>query len=295
MDDITVNYQYKDRVFRDLFGVEERKENLLSLYNALNGTDYQNPDDLEITTIEDAIYMSMKNDVSCIIDNCLSLFEHQSTYNPNMPLRGLLYFGKLYDKFIKVNGKNIYSRKLIKIPTPQYYIFYNGEKELPDRTVLRLSDAFETPTRDGEFEWTATMVNINSGNSQELMAHCQVLQEYSLFVDMIRQEAKGTNDIAAAVTKAVDACIEQGILKDYLLARKSEVIDMVLTEYDEKKTLAAIAREEFEEGIKEGETKTLNQVLINMIQIGCDDSLITEVTKLPITTVQNIRRSITRK
>lgn len=157
MDDITVNYQYKDRVFRDLFGAEERKENLLSLYNALNGTEYQNLDDLEITTIEDAIYMGMKNDVSCIIDNCLSLFEHQSTYNPNMPLRGLLYFGKLYDKFINVNGKNIYSRRLIKIPTPQYYIFYNEEKELPDRTVLRLSDAFETPTRDGECQLLPTV------------------------------------------------------------------------------------------------------------------------------------------
>lgn len=133
-----------------------------------------------------------------------------------------------------MNNKNIYSSRLIKIPTPQYYIFYNGKQKLADRTVLRLSDAFKVPPRDGEFEWTATMVNINSGNSQELMAHCQVLQEYSLFVDMVRQEAKETNDIAAAVTKAVDACIEQGILKDYLLARKSEVIDMVLTEYGEK-------------------------------------------------------------
>lgn len=272
MDDITVNYQYKDRVFRDLFGAEERKENLLSLYNALNGTDYQNPDDLEITTIEDAIYMGMKNDVSCIIDNCLSLFEHQSTYNPNMPLRGLLYFGKLYDKFTQVNKKNIYSSRLIQISAPQYYIFYNGKQELPDRMVLRLSDAFEVPPRDGEFEWTATMLNINAGKNKKLMAHCQVLQEYALFVDIVRQEAKETKDIAAAVTKAVDICISRGILKDYLLERKSEVIDMVITEYDEKKTMAAIAREEFEEGraegIKEGEERGEQKTLISLVRDG---------------------------
>lgn len=112
--------------------------------------------------------------------------------------------------------------------------------------VLRLSDAFEVPPRDGEFEWTATMININAGKNKDLMAHCQVLHEYSLFVDTVRQEAKETKDIAAAVTKAVDICISRGILKDYLLERKSEVIDMVITEYDEKKTMAAIAREEFE-------------------------------------------------
>lgn len=261
MKPIPANYQYKNRVFFDLFDTEERKENLLSVYNALNNTTYKNPDDLKSIMFEDSIYMSMKNDVSCIIDNCLSLFEHQSTYNPNILFKGLLHFGKFYDNFVEKYGRSINSRRFIRLLAPQYYIFYNGKQELPDRTVLRLSDAFKVPPRDGEFEWTATMVNINSGNSQELMAHCQVLQEYSLFVDMVRQEAKETNDIAAAVTKAVDICISQGILKDYLLIRKSEVIDMVLTEYDEKKTLAAIAREEYEEGRAEGHLEMLTNLV----------------------------------
>lgn len=264
MKPIPANYQYKNRVFFDLFDTEERKENLLSVYNALNNTTYKNPDDLKSIMFEDSIYMSMKNDVSCIIDNCLSLFEHQSTYNPNILFKGLLHFGKFYDNFVEKYGRSINSRRFIRLLAPQYYIFYNGKQELPDRTVLRLSDAFKVPPRDGEFEWTATMVNINSGNSQELMAHCQVLQEYSLFVDMVRQEAKETNDIAAAVTKAVDICISQGILKDYLLIRKSEVIDMVLTEYDEKKTLAAIAREEYEEGRAEGHL----EMLANLVRKG---------------------------
>ena len=138
--------------------------------------------------------------------------------------------------------------------------------------VLRLSDAFEVPPRDGEFEWTATMININAGKNKDLMAHCQVLHEYSLFVDTVRQEANETKDIAAAVTKAVDICISRGILKDYLLERKSEVIDMVITEYDEKKTMAAIAREEFEEGraegIKEGEERGERKTLISLVRDG---------------------------
>lgn len=257
---MNVNYKFKDRLFRALFGSEERKENLLSLYNALNDTDYQNLDDLYINTIDDVIYMGMKNDVSCIIDNYLSLYEHQSTYNPNMPLRGLLYFGKLYDKYIKENEKNIFSSRIVKIPTPQYYVFYNGEDDKPESTTLRLSDAFEAPIRDGQYEWTAKMLNINYGKNKELMEKCQVLKEYSIFTDRIRTLVKQGKDIRIAVDEAVDTCIEEGILSDYLLNHKSEVKDMVLTEYDEKKTMELLAKEERTEGRAE--------VLIDLVKDG---------------------------
>ena len=164
-----INEKYKDRLFRKIFGYEKYKGNLLSLYNALNGTKYTNPDDLEITTIDEAIWMGMKNDVSCIINCNMALYEHQSSYSPNMPLRGLMYFGKLYNKYVKVNKQNIYGSKLVKIPTPQYYVFYNGERDYPDRIELKLSDAFQKEGKEGDFQWTAIMLNINFGKNKKLV------------------------------------------------------------------------------------------------------------------------------
>lgn len=126
-----INREYKDRWFRLLFGNEKYKENTLALYNALNGTSYTNVDDVTIYTIDDVIYVDMKNDVAFILDSELSLWEQQSTYNPNMPLRGIMYFGKLYDKYVAETYRNIYRKKLVTIPTPQYIMFYNGTEERP--------------------------------------------------------------------------------------------------------------------------------------------------------------------
>ena len=125
-EETKVNKRYKDRLFRLLFGNEKYKENTLALYNALNGTSYSNVDDLTIYTIDDVIYIDMKNDVAFILDSELNIWEQQSTHNPNMPLRGLMYFGKLYDKYITDVHKNVYRKKLVEIPTPKYVVFYNG-------------------------------------------------------------------------------------------------------------------------------------------------------------------------
>ena len=173
--DIHVNKKYKDTVFRKLFG--ENKENALSLYNAVNHTSYTNPDDLEYTTLEDVIYMKYKNDVSFLVDKTLSLYEHQSSYNPNMPLRGFLYYADLYRKLIH-RSERLYSKHLLKIPRPHYIVFYNGSEMdmAEERRTLRLSDAFETDTGAGEYEWTATMININSGKNQSIMDNCHVIR-----------------------------------------------------------------------------------------------------------------------
>ena len=163
---VGVNRKYKDRLFRLRFGSEEYKVDILSLYNALNGTFYSNPDDITITTIDDVIYIKMKNDVSLIIDGNLPLWEQQSSINPNMPIRGLMYFGNLYDQYIKVNKLNIYGKKLQRIPTPQYIVFYNGEEDYEPVTKLKLSDAFIHADHSGEFEWTATVYNLNRGKNE---------------------------------------------------------------------------------------------------------------------------------
>lgn len=245
---MNINKQHKDRLFKNLFGDERRKENTLALYNALNGTQYEDTDALEITTIDDAIYMGMKNDVAFIVYSDMSLYEQQSTFNPNMPVRGLMYAGKLYSKYIEQNDLNIYGSKSVKLPSPHYYVFYNGEQKHNDVEELKLSDTFENFKDLGKYEWTAVMLNINYGHNKELMEKCQPLQEYSILVSKIRKYKKTEDSFENAVNRAVDECIEEGVLADYLRIHKAEVLDMVITEYDEEKTMKAIARDHEEIG-----------------------------------------------
>ena len=178
MSEIKVNRCYKDRMFVKLFGNPAYAQNALELYNAVNGTCYTDPEGLIFYTIENAVYMSMKNDVAICLESILNLFEHQSTPNPNMPVRGLMYYGKLYDKYIETNNLNIYSESLQRLPTPRYFVFYNGRADAPEKEMLRLTDAFSTPDKSS-IEVTATVYNINAGNNSELMERCRTLSEYS--------------------------------------------------------------------------------------------------------------------
>ena len=254
-----VNREYKDRLFRLLFGTEEMKENILQLYNALNGSSYINADELELTTIEDVIYISMKNDVSFIFDSYLSVWEQQSTFNPNMPVRGLMYFGKLYDRYIKTNGINIYSSSLKKIPTPRYIVFFNGAADRPAVENLKLSDAFINEDKSGNSEWTAIGYNLNKGKNDELLEKCQPLRDYMELINRIRTFSFDF-DIEKAVNMAVDSCINEGILKEFLEKHKAEVCGMVLTEFDEK----AFADDMRAEGRVECQIEDIKKLMKNL-------------------------------
>lgn len=247
-----VNRKYKDRLFRIVF---REKEDLLDLYNAVNGSNYDNPEELEIMTIEDVIYVHMKNDVAFLLSDLLNLWEHQSTFNPNMPARGLGYFAQLYQQYIEKYGVNLYSSKQKKLPFPQYIVFYNGEKDMPERMELRLSDAFFT--KDGEkrhkqpaVEIVADMININVEKNAALMAQCQKLKEYAQFIDLVRKKLQQADDKEKAMRQAVDECIEKGILAEILYKNKMEVIEVFLTEYDEEKQ-RIIEEKEREEELRE--------------------------------------------
>ena len=260
-EDFEVNKKHKDRLFRLLFGYDSNKENLLSLYNAINNTEYTNPEELEITTIEDAIYMGMKNDISLLISDSLSLYEHQSSCNPNMPIRGFIYFGKLYNKYIKSNKLNLYGETQLRLPTPQYIVFYNGSKMNEDVTELRLSDSFIDNSAESRFEWTATVININYGRNKELMEKCIVLKEYSILVDKIKRYTKIYEDLKHAIDRAVTECISEGILKEFLIKHRAEVIDVCITEYDEEEVMTAIRNESFEKGVDFGKDIGLREGL----------------------------------
>ena len=248
-DAASTNRNYKDSLFRMIF---REKEKLLNLYNAINGTHYTDPEELVVTTIEDVLYMGLKNDVSFLIDDVLNLYEHQSTWNPNMPLRGFFYISSLYQGHIKSNDLDLYSTVLLKLPTPRYIVFYNGTKDEPDRTRMQLSDSFIK--KDGEpcVECTALMLNINHGHNRELMTACRELYEYAYFVEKVREFLKDGLTRDAAIDRAVEHCIEAGILKDFLILHRAEVKDVILTEYDEKRHERTLIEQGIEIGKEQG-------------------------------------------
>ena len=285
---VHVNNHHKDRLFIKLFGSPENKANMLSLYNALNDTEYSDVNALELYTIEDVIFLGMKNDVGYILDGYLSLWGHQSTKNPNMPLRGFLYHAKMYEKYIKDRNIDIFSSVLQRIPTPQYYVFYNGDSNAGDIETLKLSASFINPVEEGKFEWTATMLNINLGHNDDLMEKCSTLKQYATLVDKIKDGIKRGLDVENSIIEAVNWCIANDVLKDYLVRHKSEVIGMVLTEYDEKKHI----KNEKQISWEEGQEVTRLEVATEMLKkrFSLDD--IIDISKLPKEKVISIAESL---
>ena len=250
---IKVNRKYKDRLFRHLF---MDKKDLLDLYNSLADKDYTNTDEMTIITLKDAIFMKMKNDISFIVGNTLNLYEHQSTINPNMPVRGFIYFAQQYDGLIASRNDNIYGNKLIKLPTPQFIVFYNGAEEMDDEVTLYMSDSYADGRGSGCIECTCRVLNINRGHNASILNKCRKLWEYSEFVSEIRAWTDKGYDIKAAVLNSMDYCIENDILKDFLIKEKAEVLNMLLTEYDEKKHMRLEREYGIEMGIEQERANT---------------------------------------
>lgn len=256
---------YKDSLFRIIFNTPEH---LLELYNAINGTNYEDPEALEINTLENAVYLSIKNDISVIVDTTLSLYEHQSTYSPNLPYRNLQYVSAIYAGMF--SEKQIYSSRALQLPTPSFVVFYNGtDKNLPDRTELRLSDLFKKNNVGAEvgpwMDLTTVILNINKGHNEQLMKTCRILKEYTELVSRIRYYQKDMS-LETAVTCAVDECISEGILAEFLSKNRREAIRVSVLECkfeDVVKVLQEEAKEDgYEEGRAEGEAagKIKNQL-----------------------------------
>ena len=242
----TANRQYKDTVFRMLFS---EKENLLSLYNAVTGNAYQNVDDLKIVTLENAIYMGMKNDLAFMLETNIYLYEHQSTLNPNIPLRDLIYIGIEYQQY--VDDKSLYSSRLQKIPAPKFMVFYNGTDAVDDRVELRLSNAYEHLAGEPDLELKVLMLNVNEGHNKELMEQCQTLKEYAIYVARVRKYTSEMN-LNDAVARAIDECIKEGILVEFLRKNRSEVKMVSILEYDKEWEEKKLRKAEYEAGRSEG-------------------------------------------
>ena len=245
---VKVKRNHKDTLFRMIFST---RENLLSLYNAVNHSHYTDASELEIVTLKNAVYMNMKNDQAFLLDMQLNLYEHQSTWNPNMPLRFLMYVAKEYQMLVR--NQTLYASALVKVPTPHFVVFYNGETDQEAETILRLSHSFQQKTDKPELELMVRVLNINLDKKQEVLEACQLLKEYMLLVNKIRRYTDEYKDINQAVEQAVTECIEENILADFLRKNRAEAIEMCIFEYDDKREKELIRKAEYSEGMKEGE------------------------------------------
>ena len=251
------NRRYKDSVFVDLFSSDRTaKDNFLALYNALYNTNYQSTDILKNMRLKQTMYMSFANDVSYLVDNkIIVLAEHQSTVNPNMPLRCLEYVTRLYEHI--QNPRDRYSRALKKIPVPVFYVFYNGRENIPAQKILRLSDSFikqpETPT----LELVVKLININYDKDSRIVKRCEPLGQYSLFVDAVRRHI--AVDKEHGFENAIKECIKNDILKEYLQRKSREVINMLIAEYDYDTDIAVQREESLMLGIQQGEARGSRQ------------------------------------
>ena len=279
IDVLNANRMYKSRIFAMLFS--DRNE-LLKLYNAINGTSYDDPDLLQVNTLENAVYMSMQNDVSFIIDMRLNLYEHQSTYSPNLPVRYLLYVADVYSDYTK--DMNLYGTKAVKLPTPRFVIFYNGQAEQPDRKELKLSELFSIPDADPSLELKAVMLNINKGHNRKLMETCRTFQDYAEYTFRVREYA-AEMPLDLAVEQAITECISEGILADFLRKNRAEAKKVSIYEYDEERHMRQTREEGMEEGyangFSQGIEQGITQTVINLLKSGLlTDIQIREITGL---------------
>ena len=233
----------------------------LSVYNALNGTNYTNPDDIEICTLDKGVSLTVRNDAAFVVDAALSIYEHQSTVCPNMLVRNLIYYTTIISKFVK--KKNICGRTLVKIPVPKFVVFYNGDEDQPAECEMRLSDAFEKKTDNPELELVCKVYNINFGKNQQLLEKCEVLKQYMTFVDYVKyylsqQDDDDEDDLKKAINMAIDRCIEDGVLVEFLMENRSEVVKVTQMDYTFDRQIIM----EREAGREEGE-------MINLISQCC--------------------------
>ena len=218
------NPQYKSTLFSTIFS---EKGNALEMYNALNGTDYDDPDEITITTLKNVVFLNRYNDVSYVIGGVFNLYEHQSTYNPNMPLRSFFYIAQTFEKM--VDQKNLYSPIRVPIPTPKFVVFYNGTKDQPDRQYMNLSDSYTNKKIPGDMELTVTMLNVNYGHNAELMKKCEALNGYSLYISKFREyNESGKFTHSESAERALDYCIKNNVMTEFFRERRKEVVGVIL-------------------------------------------------------------------
>ncbi|MGI5969806.1 MAG: hypothetical protein ACOX76_09015 [Lachnospiraceae bacterium] len=265
--------KYKDTVFRKLFSDPAR---LLELYNAMNKSNYTDSSELEINTLDNAVYLGMKNDVSFIFHNELWLYEHQSTVNPNMPLRDLIYAADILAS--KFYDKSVYSSVQIKIPSPRFIVFYNGSRNVPEQYMYRLSDAYyqnnngEAPFCEPFLELKVLVININGCYNEDIKRSCKTLSDYQTYVSLVRAYS-ATMPIEKAVSTAIEECIGNNVLREFLEKERAVVMSLSVFEFNKEREFKIVREDEREEGIRIGMERGLQQGMERGLQQGMERGL----------------------
>ena len=281
-----LNRLYKARLFVMIF---EDKKKLLELYNAVSGKHYEDPELLEINTLENAIYMSMRNDLSFLIDARLSLYEHQSTYSPNHALSFLFYLSDILSGMTA--DANLKKKKKVQIPAPRFVVFYNGEEEQPDRQILKLSELYAVKEEVPKLEMEILMLNVNQGHNPELMEACHTLWEYAEYTGRVRKYAKD-QPIAEAVERAITECIREGVLKEFLEKNRREAKNVSIYEYDQEKHIRQEREEAWEAGERKGEENKLKNQIQKKLAKGKSVSEIAEALEEEEDTIQRLVKEL---
>lgn len=271
-----VNKEHKDRLFNYIFGRPENREWTLSLYNAVNESHYTDASLIEFNTLKDVLYIGMRNDTSFLIVGTMNVYEHQSSYNPNMPLRQLEYVSKLFSGYISDHKLNKYGESVIKLPTPKLVVFYNGTKECPDEKFLYLSDSFEPVGVESDVEVKVRMLNINAGRNKKIMQACKPLAEYAWFIEQFRQKQKENADIVEAMNLVIKQMPADYQIRPFLVKHQAEVCGMLDTEYNEaeiKELFKEDGRREGRvegraEGRAEGRVEGSKQIVLSLLSKG---------------------------
>jgi len=260
---MNTNRNFKNGVFTTLF---DNPDLLRELYCALKGISLPQDVPVSINTLENVLFLDFNNDISFEIGGKLVvLIEHQSTINPNMALRLLLYVARVLEK--KVKGRTLYSKKTVSIPWPEFYVLYNGKEEFPDERIYRLSELFEKPENLGSpgdtyplLELEVKVLNINEGRNAAIVNRCRKLAEYSAFIARINAYWKETRDLEEAIKKAIKYCEKHDILKEYLQIHGSEVLNMILNEWNTEDAIAFAREEGREDGLEDGLEKGREEI-----------------------------------
>ena len=302
---------YKDSVFVDLFAHDiTAKENFISLYNALHGTNLDaETTEIQPVMIEKVLYMKYYNDVAMLVDGkIVVMIEHQSTINENMPFRFLEYIARIYEKI--TNPKEKFERKLMKLPVPEFYVFYNGKEDFPSESEMKLSDAFikldenldynsdlkkHIEKRNFPLEICVKVININVDKENPVLNRCEALKEYSEFMEQVRFNVE--NKIPEALTVAIKQSIKQGFLSEYLSRKSTEVENMLLTEYDYDTDIAVQRQEAYEDGMEQGISQGIQQgsqqakieTAMNFISMGLTVEQVSKGTGLSMDFIKTLK------
>ena len=254
------NRKIRDTVFCHFMSNESH---LLSLCNALNDTGYDESSNITINTLEGSFFSNIKNDISFLLNNLMVvLIEHQTTINPNMPLRFLSYVDELYKRYTSTSHKKIYGDDLLKIPAPEFYVFYDGNDTSFEQQTLKLSNAFET--QSDKLELTVHVYNLADGMNDELKRKCLPIGEYSIFSNAYKHFRQQKMEIDHAVDEAIKYCLENNVMVDYLKNNQKEVIDMFGFEWNEKEEREALLEIGEERGRLEGKIESIKELMRNL-------------------------------